>query len=567
MKKQRYIPVIPGHIKNPDDTRTNLLEVLGAQDAEPMSLENYNDGRNNPPIAAIEVDGKQYGLTEVLQKSVGRKAATAFVAQEETTSTASRAYAVGDYFVYSGSLYETTVAIAQGGTITPGTNCEAKPNGLGGEVSDLTSKLNDVALFEQITGTKQITAESEGVTEYKKNGNRGYIGNTGNFTEANGYATFLYTIEADGYLWFNETSGNKSIALFNNGAIGSSNFIARYRTNDGNLPTESSKLAVTAGLLIAIGVSVSNGGVYNTFNVSVPVQGETTVKLDNDVQFNSSHLLTIENIAKAEVKNAGTIARDNGDIIITNGNARYTVRYIDRSDIRAYLWRIYKCEIYTGDGYAKVWEQSDADGVVRIEGEDDFIGGYHGDETATAFSLYIDGVLHTETTIASMPYETIEIYQVSEVYHCNTSASPDTVAFGRNKILRFDHGGVHICNYWTAKENLTLTYAYMGMLSVERYLSDGETYLITGYYTDKDFAHVDADTGTDANSTITTVTISTIYGDTNIKMGYITGESDYSASVNDYDTESSQRLKVYAGLRNKSINTGETIKAEAIIKI
>ncbi len=44
------------------------------------------------------------------------------IAPREATSTATQNYAVGDYLVYNGKLYKVTAAIANGETITPGTN-------------------------------------------------------------------------------------------------------------------------------------------------------------------------------------------------------------------------------------------------------------------------------------------------------------------------------------------------------------------------------------------------------------------------------------------------------------
>lgn len=64
--KQPYIGVIPGHIKDGDDTRTNLLAVLGMESLEPMSIGDYNDGYHTPPVAAVEIDGKQYSLKSIL---------------------------------------------------------------------------------------------------------------------------------------------------------------------------------------------------------------------------------------------------------------------------------------------------------------------------------------------------------------------------------------------------------------------------------------------------------------------------------------------------------------------
>lgn len=52
------------------------------------------------------------------------KANQSQLAHVETGTTASRAYAVGEYFCWNGLLYRVKTAISSGGTITPGTNCE-----------------------------------------------------------------------------------------------------------------------------------------------------------------------------------------------------------------------------------------------------------------------------------------------------------------------------------------------------------------------------------------------------------------------------------------------------------
>jgi len=51
----------------------------------------------------------------------------------EATSTASKAYAVGDLLIYNDTLYRVTSAISAGGTITPGTNVT---------VTDVETQLN-----------------------------------------------------------------------------------------------------------------------------------------------------------------------------------------------------------------------------------------------------------------------------------------------------------------------------------------------------------------------------------------------------------------------------------------
>lgn len=71
-----------------------------------------------------------------------KTAENGMIATVEASSTASKAYAVGDYFYYTGKLYKATAAIASGGTITVGTNCALAK--LGDDVGALKSAIKDV---------------------------------------------------------------------------------------------------------------------------------------------------------------------------------------------------------------------------------------------------------------------------------------------------------------------------------------------------------------------------------------------------------------------------------------
>ena len=72
-----------------------------------------------------------------LQNALNAKANTSTLATVESTSTASQAYAVGDYLVYNGILYKVISAINSGETLTPNTNIEATTAG-----AELTSLNN-----------------------------------------------------------------------------------------------------------------------------------------------------------------------------------------------------------------------------------------------------------------------------------------------------------------------------------------------------------------------------------------------------------------------------------------
>ena len=89
--------------------------------------------------------------------------ATKHVAPTEAASTASADHAVGEYFVYGGKLYVTTSAISAGDTITPDTNCEEVPDGLGSEVSELKGHFPATGKF--VTGTNTSATEENAVAE------------------------------------------------------------------------------------------------------------------------------------------------------------------------------------------------------------------------------------------------------------------------------------------------------------------------------------------------------------------------------------------------------------------
>jgi len=63
----------------------------------------------------------------------------------ESSSSASRAYAIGAQFIYNGILYKATAAISQGGNINPGGNCTP--------ASSVTAQISDLANVSVYTPT------------------------------------------------------------------------------------------------------------------------------------------------------------------------------------------------------------------------------------------------------------------------------------------------------------------------------------------------------------------------------------------------------------------------------
>ena len=77
-----------------------------------------------------------------LASALDAKADKTMLAPVESTSTASQAYAVGDYLVYNGILHKVISAINSGETLTPNTNIEATT--AGAELISLNNGLTEI---------------------------------------------------------------------------------------------------------------------------------------------------------------------------------------------------------------------------------------------------------------------------------------------------------------------------------------------------------------------------------------------------------------------------------------
>ena len=98
----------------------------------------HNEGTAENPVWVLnEIPDYEYELYRCItstadpsdtyaNKSLATEQQLAYV---ETGTTASRTYAVGEYFCWNGLLYRVNTAISSGGTFTPGTNCSTATGG------------------------------------------------------------------------------------------------------------------------------------------------------------------------------------------------------------------------------------------------------------------------------------------------------------------------------------------------------------------------------------------------------------------------------------------------------
>lgn len=119
----------------------------------------------NVDVFNANADKIDAGLTDKAEKTM--------LAPVETTNSASRSYAKGEYFVYNNVLCCATTAIAAGGTIAIGTNCATAP--VGGELTALRESLSTNVITESVlcpaisitSGTTGTYAKADSVSVAK----------------------------------------------------------------------------------------------------------------------------------------------------------------------------------------------------------------------------------------------------------------------------------------------------------------------------------------------------------------------------------------------------------------
>lgn len=193
----------------------------------------------------------------------------AMIANVEDTSTATVAYAIGDYFIYDDKLYKATSPIASGATITPNTNCVVAT--LGNDVSDLKSAFEAV---EKTIGQKKTS--SDYAWTLKKN-----ISATGEQTTDNGFALTGYISIGAGFCVVN-TAGDKGYNDKNTSFLvnqyNGSTWLSRTGIKDGQaikLDDNCTRIKIGYGYPAAESVTITQAMVDDYFAMVILEECET----------------------------------------------------------------------------------------------------------------------------------------------------------------------------------------------------------------------------------------------------------------------------------------------------
>lgn len=137
---------------------TALQQTVAGQATDIAALQTASNS-HAASISALQttVNGQATQIADVRQDAEDMITAN----NEGAAATSTRAYAVGDYFIYNDVMYKATAAIAIGGTIVPNTNCVA--TNVDTELSQLNSDLTGYIMKENHVAITVTNSGSETV--------------------------------------------------------------------------------------------------------------------------------------------------------------------------------------------------------------------------------------------------------------------------------------------------------------------------------------------------------------------------------------------------------------------
>lgn len=150
-----------------------------------------------------------------------------------------------------------------------------------------------------------------------------------------------------------------------------------------------------------------------------------------------------------------------------SGKIRYKYHNNVDSNINLNTWQmgeIFLCDA-SGNGLKQISADGfDNEGVLKIKGESDYVGGIHGDEQFTDLAIFIDGKEYTPETIPNVNADEVRICVKSTITHADTT----NICMNKTKQTTFDSAGVHVKNRWYLLEDMTISQVCGNLLSINK---------------------------------------------------------------------------------------------------
>jgi hypothetical protein len=226
------------------------------------------------------------------------------------------------------------------------------------------------------------------------------------------------------------------------------------------------------------------------------------------------------------VKNANSIT------LTIGGRVTYTLRRQTASSLNLDTWRLTDSAV-DGD---TIWSSTDMEAPIKEVGANDFIGGFHGDETFESVEMICDGTTLNMSNNYDMNFTNLVVNVKSTVYRCEST----TPAFTRYKTLQFNKGDLTISNRMICLLDSFVVDRYCGCGLYSIYQD-----LLDGYEVNTRPGEIITSGNVDSNKNLDCVTF---YGkdDFTATLKVLSGKTDYyKGFVVHFSGEARPRFKIY----------------------
>ena len=256
------------------------------------------------------------------------------------------------------------------------------------------------------------------------------------------YDTYYKIVEKETELWFDnptspyvslcvgdsftseETQSDGTLRLYCSNSV-------RYRKSDDNLPTENNKVTVHAGGIFVVTLTAGY----------------------DDIIYGINHEIIRKTFAReaavSGVPDALNVAISTDTVEITSAN--YSVVFKKITTEQGYQWNIKSLSKPNGDNVLP--SSTDIIGVIKFDGENNFMGGVHGNESNIDFTLWAEG----SQIVTSGYYKNVRVWMNSHLYSVN---DPTANVVDRYVMFLFDENGWKCRNTFKILSNATVNVSY-----------------------------------------------------------------------------------------------------------
>ena len=255
-----------------------------------------------------------------------------------------------------------------------------------------------------------------------------------------------------------------------------------------------------------------------------------------------------------------------GDVCtISTKKAKYTFKRVEDSSINVNAWRLYEGRLIDEDNNEyTMWVNSDAEGAIKIIGEEDFVCGYHGDEHFDSIDIIVNGIPLDISKDYDIEFDDLTIVSKSKVYHCNTSQNKGVQAFNRVKTLNFKGDKVTIANRFEVLKDLTIERG--ALMLFQCYKSQGDNVIINKFSNNNDLIIYDVPDEEGvmplSSKKMTQVKFYTNFGVIDVKATKGFDNEKYKGYITNFGSQN--RLKIYFDYINTTteVVTGDILECE-----